>query len=40
MKSITNTTLLFLLVIGFSGGSSGQAPELQTDITFVVVGKT
>ena len=40
MKSITNTTLLILLVIGFSGGSSGQAPELQTDITFVVVGKT
>ena len=40
MKSITNTTLLFLLVIGFSGGSSGQAPQLQTDITFVVVGKT
>ena len=40
MKNLTNTTLLFLLVIGFSGGSSGQAPQLQTDITFVVVGKT
>ena len=40
MKNLTNTTLLFLMVIGFSGGSSGQAPQLQTDITFVVVGKT
>ena len=40
MKNLTNTTLLFLLVIGFSGGLSGQAPQLQTDITFVVVGKT
>ena len=40
MKNLTNTTLLFLLGIGLSGGSSGQAPQLQTDITFVVVGKT
>ena len=40
MKNLTTTTLLFLMVIGFSGGSSGQAPQLQTDITFVVVGKT
>jgi hypothetical protein len=30
MKPLLNTTLLFLLVIGFSGGVSGQdAPEFE-----------
>jgi hypothetical protein len=30
MKPLLNTTLLFLLVIGFSGGASGQdAPDFE-----------
>ena len=39
MKPLLNTTLLFLLVIGFSGGASGQdAPDFEETMQVVEEG--